>query len=752
MSSKKKRAYGRQNTYEYKLAQIVKTIHNANNFYEILPVIESDLLDLLKAERLTIFQTDRNGRSMRSIFKSGDELVEIRVQFTDTSIAGYVALHREPLNIKNVYDPNELARISPEIVFDDSFDRRAEYRTRSMLAVPILSNDVLLGLIQIINRTDGENFTKTDMRNVVEFSDLLGQKFRYDLQATHGPFAHLVNTNRITQEQLEDATEAAPQSERTIAELLMHEYGLKKLEIGTALEKYYQVPFIEYDPDIELPKLLMVGKNEAFFRKNYWLPVEQTKDEAIVLIDDPNDRDKREDVYQLIGVKNYVFRVGLREDILAFLSQSDTEGGETELVEIIETLKGEGSPDSPDQVAESEPAENEATIVKLVNRIISEAYAQKASDIHIEPAQAGKPAEVRFRVDGVCHTALGIPANNIRAVVSRIKVMAGLDLNPHLPQSGKCTLTIKNLPLDLRVETVPTVNGQGAVLRILASSKPLPLDQIRLSTRNFEVTANRIERPHGIFLVVGPTGSGKTTTLHAILGHINTPERVIWTAEDPVEIAQLGLQQVQVRPKAGFTFASALRSFLRADPDVIMIGEMRDPETAEAAIEASLTGHLVFSTLHTNSAAETITRLLDLGVDPVSFSDALLGVLAQRLMRTLCPDCKEAYAATTEEMDNLRRYYGADIFDELNAGAALELYRANGCESCGGLGYRSRIGIHELLANSAAVKPLIYDKAPVSDIHAGAVADGMRTLMQDGIAKIVEGHSDFEQLRRVASE
>ena len=252
---------------------------------------------------------------------------------------------------------------------------------------------------------------------------------------------------------------------------------------------------------------------------------------------------------------------------------------------------------------------------------------------------------------------------------------------------------------------------------------------------------------------MGPTGSGKTTTLHAVLGYINQPETKIWTAEDPVEITQPGLQQVQMQPKIGFTFAAAMRAFLRADPDIILIGEMRDHETAAIGIEASLTGHLVLSTLHTNSAPETITRLLDLGLDPVNFSDALLGVLAQRLMRTLCGNCKEKYKPEKKEIDHLIEQYGTEYFPDLGINPdELELYRAVGCEACGDSGYKGRTGVHELLVGTHDMQSMIYQKADLDDLREQAIKDGMRTLKQDGIEKIFKGLTDYEQLLRVVAE
>jgi len=289
------------------------------------------------------------------------------------------------------------------------------------------------------------------------------------------------------------------------------------------------------------------------------------------------------------------------------------------------------------------------------------------------------------------------------------------------------------------------------VLRVLASSEPIPLDKLNLSTYNLHHIKQIISQPYGLILVVGPTGSGKTTTLHSALAQINTPEKKIWTAEDPVEITQYGLRQVQVKNQIGLTFANALRSFLRADPDVIMVGEMRDAETAAIGIEASLTGHLVFSTLHTNSAPETVVRLLDMGLDSYNFANALLGILAQRLIKTLCKSCKVAYHPTLEEFQELRAEYGEEAFDRsgFDYTDELTLYRAQGCEECSQTGYRGRTGIHELLLCTEEIRRLIIQRAAVEEIREAGLRQGMTTLKQDGIAKVMLGLTDLSQVRKV---
>jgi type II secretory ATPase GspE/PulE/Tfp pilus assembly ATPase PilB-like protein len=331
--------------------------------------------------------------------------------------------------------------------------------------------------------------------------------------------------------------------------------------------------------------------------------------------------------------------------------------------------------------------------------------------------------------------------------------MAKLDISEkRKPQDGKIRFRGPMGTIELRVATIPTSGGnEDVVMRILAASKPLPLERMGFSARNLEEFKKILSKPYGIALVVGPTGSGKTTTLHSGLGFINTSDTKIWTAEDPVEITQPGLRQVQVHPKIDFTFAIAMRAFLRADPDVIMVGEMRDHETAATGIEASLTGHLVLSTLHTNSAPETITRLLDMDIDPFNFADALLGIMAQRLARTLCKDCKEEYVPSQEEFAELMQDYGLEYWDSLGIkySPSLKLFRPKGCGKCGNTGYKGRIGLHELLVGTDEIKRKIQKREPIEELRNQAMRDGMTTLLQDGIQKVLQGVTDFKQVRAV---
>ena len=418
--------------------------------------------------------------------------------------------------------------------------------------------------------------------------------------------------------------------------------------------------------------------------------------------------------------------------------------------------------DDVDLNAEDPFAESDNTLVQLVNKIILDAVEQRASDIHIESNPGASNTRVRFRKDGTLVNYLEIPPRFRRAVISRVKIMGQLDITEHRkPQDGKIDFKrFGPAPVELRIATIPIRDGlEDVVMRVLVASEPVPVGEMGFDNAALDTIKRLISRPQGLILVCGPTGSGKTTTLHSLLAVINTDARKIWTAEDPIEIAQPGLRQVQINPKIGWTFAAAMRSFLRADPDVVMIGEMRDGDTAKIAIEASLTGHLVLSTLHTNSAPESIVRLLDLGMDPFNFADALLGVLGQRLVKRLCLSCKVSYAPAASELDELAKEYCegtsidatrlSDTWVQQFAGAdrKISLSRARGCDRCDATGYRGRLGLYELLVADSELKRLVQSRAPVSDIRNAALTAGMRILKQDGIGKVLQGLTDMHQVR-----
>jgi type II secretory ATPase GspE/PulE/Tfp pilus assembly ATPase PilB-like protein len=531
--------------------------------------------------------------------------------------------------------------------------------------------------------------------------------------------------------------------------------GVKKEDVGRSLAEYYSCEYVPFDNNYPIPERLLAKLKRVYLKNNLWVPLAREDGKIKILIDNPQRLDKIDMVKSLIPAENYEFALGLKEDILQFLDYfygTPQAQDDDSIDEILGKLDAEGEEKEGEDV-DAMMTEDDSAIVQLVNKIITDGYKKNCSDIHIESYPGELGAQIRFRIDGICQKYQTIPYHYRRAVCSRIKIMSDLDISERRkPQDGKIIFKkFSPLDIELRVATIPMVGGEeDVVMRILLAGKLIRLDAMGMSERDYELLLSMIIKPYGIVLVVGPTGSGKTNTLHSALAHINKPETKILTAEDPVEITQMGLRQVQVRPKIGFDFASAMRSFLRADPDVIMVGEMRDHETVATGIEASLTGHLVLSTLHTNSAPETITRLLDMGMDPFNFADALLGVLAQRLVRTLCKSCKEPYHPTREKYDALVRSYDGD-FDALGFPYTddLSLYRANGCDECNNTGYKGRTALVELLDGTDEIKSLIQGKAKMEELREQTVKDGMTTLMQDGIRKVLLGATDLQQVRKV---
>lgn len=745
------------------LNRLVNAIHAAKDINQILISLTLEMAGLFDAERVTVYAVDAETGELFSRAKLGDDIREYRVPINSSSIAGYVAMSRTSVSITDVYDEKELARIHPELSFNRSFDEKTGFRTREVLAAPIEFQGELLGVLQLINSLDGRPFDEPDLSAAKALAETLGIAFHNQARAgiKKTRFEALLDKKLVTREQLDAAREKAKEEGVSVESILMSTYKVPKKALLEAYGEFYGTGVFEFDPRMTFPQEPLKALSDRYeeLKHGCFVPIEENGGKLVVAIDDPRDVVKRDRVQALFPERRVEYRVAIAEDIAAAVDLFFGAGGTSESVsELLSKLEesAEAAPHVEGEEEEEEASEDDSAVVKLVNRIIEDAYRRGASDIHIEPSPDGE-ALVRYRIDGSLQKAMTFPKAYRNAILSRIKIMSDLDIaERRKPQSGKIKFKKwGKLDIELRVECVPTAGGtEDAVLRILAASKPLPLSALNMSERNLREFTRLIEQPYGLILCVGPTGSGKTTTLHSALGHINREDVKIWTAEDPVEITQKGLRQVQVNRKAGLDFAAAMRSFLRADPDVIMIGEMRDQETAEIGIEASLTGHLVLSTLHTNSAPETVVRLLDMGIDPYSFADALLGVLAQRLVRTLCKDCKEEYKLTAEDVAQLRAEYGADtLFDALKVEPGRQIFRARvgGCQKCGKTGYRGRTGIHELLVCTDEIRTLIYKRAKAMDIRDVAIAQGMRTLKQDGIEKVLKGETTLEEVRSVCS-
>jgi type II secretory ATPase GspE/PulE/Tfp pilus assembly ATPase PilB-like protein len=583
----------------------------------------------------------------------------------------------------------------------------------------------------------------------------------------------LVVAGVMTDSELRQSIEVARSEGHSIESTLLAQFGLKPAVIGDALSKFFGVPYEPFNAGRIRSEMLHGALKREFIVEQGWIPLEESPEGLVIMCLDPEAVKGSRVVPQVFPrTTKFTYRVSTQTEFKETLAQLFGISADSSTIDqLLADMDGAPIDDgSNDDSLESAAADNE--LVKFVNKVIIDAYNQKVSDIHIEPMPGKLKTGIRFRIDGTLVPYVEVPAHFRQAMVTRLKIMCDLDISERRkPQDGKIKFK-KYGPLDieLRVATIPSAGGvEDVVMRILAAGEPIPLEKLGLTAHNKARLEATVSKPYGLFYVCGPTGSGKTTTLHSILKFLNTPDTKIWTAEDPVEITQKGLRQVQINKKAGIDFALVMRAFLRADPDIIMVGESRDKETVSMGVEASLTGHMVFSTLHTNSAPESITRLLDMGMDPFNFADALLGILAQRLAKKLC-DCKVAYVPDAEEM----RLFAAEYAEELRhtqswkldyAGESkkmidkwmetygengqLKLYKAVGCDKCNKTGYKGRVGLHELMVADDEVKKLIQERARVAELFSAAVEGGMRTLKMDGMEKVMMGMTDLKMVRQV---
>jgi type II secretory ATPase GspE/PulE/Tfp pilus assembly ATPase PilB-like protein len=575
----------------------------------------------------------------------------------------------------------------------------------------------------------------------------------------------LVELGYITQADLDEALAMEARNRSVPLGQILADMGVVDAEVIQGLmAKKLGIPFVNLRSLKIPPNVLKRIPSAVAYRYNI-VPVAEADNALVIAVDNPMQLGKMEELRFIAGSKLVPVMASM-EDIRFALERSygperDTAqaaaakaGLDVGIGELTSRLAAESG---EVELNEQHAAESDSTLIKLVNKIILDAVEQKASDIHIEANPTGKSLRIRFRKDGSLVTYLDVPGSFRKALISRIKIMSQLDITERRkPQDGKIAFKqFGPLDVELRVATIPTANGlEDVVMRVLAAAIPVPVDKLGFDAAALENIKRLISRPHGMFLVCGPTGSGKTTTLHSLLAFLNTTDTKIWTAEDPIEITQAGLRQVQMNPKIGWTFATAMRSFMRADPDVIMVGEMRDAETTKIGIEASLTGHIVLSTLHTNSAAESVVRLLDLGMDPFNFADALLGVLAQRLVRKLCAECKLKHEPSVKEMEEIAVEYcggaSADadkLVKKWRGQGKMTLSAPKGCKACDKTGYKGRMGVYELLVADHTVRHLIQTRAPITEVTAAAMATGMRTLKQDGIEKVLQGLTDLSQVR-----
>ena len=762
-----------------RLQTVSNKIHATGNLDELMLELSTDLCELFECDRLTLYAVSEDRQSIVSKVKTGlHSFKDIRLPISEQSVAGFVAKMRKRLNLRDVYDQEELMQHSPRLRFLSEVDQRTGYRSRQMLAAPIVDAPTgeLLGVVQFINRRDEQAFPALAEEGITSLAQTLAVAFvqrQKPRPAIRTRYDGLVADAVLSAAELDLAQRSARRKGLELEDVLLREFQVPPAAIGRALASFFGVPYEPFRAGRVKPLDLLKNLKRDYVESNLWLPVEEGSEGIVVVAPDPERVRSSRVVENIFPRGRITYRVTtaleFRQGVDQFFGALADMGSLGEMLSGME----DGDVSEPGSSGDDLSAASDNELVRLVNKIIVDAYQQGASDIHIEPRPGKEKTLIRFRKDGSLSPYIEIPASYRNALVARLKIMCDLDISERRkPQDGKIKFRkFGPLDIELRVATLPTAGGlEDVVMRILAAGEPIPLDQLGVLPDNLRRLKDAVGKPYGLFFVCGPTGSGKTTTLHSILNFINTPETKIWTAEDPVEITQKGLRQVQVNKKAGLDFATVMRSFLRADPDVIMVGEMRDRETVSIGIEASLTGHLVFATLHTNSAPESINRLLDMGMDPFNFADALLGILAQRLAKRLCKECKVAYAPSAEEIDRLLGEYceelaqtdswqrdpvaaRAAVLDEWRRAyardGAFSLCRAKGCEACGGSGYRGRVGLHELLIGSDRLKKQIQEHARVAELFTTALNEGMRTLKMDGIEKILSGVTDLKQVRAV---
>ena len=778
---------GSRLTFFKNLQAVTNKIHATSNIDEIMLELSQDVCELFNADRLTIYSVSDDKTSIVSKVKTGlNSFKDLKLPIADQSVAGNVALSRKIVNIRDVYDEAELKSINPNLRFLQEVDRRTGYRTQQMLVSPItdLQTGELLGVVQIINNRAGAPFASVQEEGVKGLCETLAIAFTQRNRPAHvikTKYDHLVLDAIVSAQEMDLASRSARRKSTDVEEALITEFQVKVPVIGAALAKFFAVAYEPFKPDRIKPTDLMKNLRREYVEQNQWIPIEDSAAGIVILCMDPEQVKSSRVVNNIFAKSKIVYRVTTIREFKQTIDQFFGGGGFTDDSDVGDLLSSMDEGDIELEGGDDVSAASDNELVKLVNKIIIDAYQQGASDIHVEPGIGKDKVMIRLRKDGSLSKYIEIPYSFRNALVARIKIMCDLDISEkRRPQDGKIKFK-KYGPIDieLRVATIPTAGSvEDIVMRILAAGEPIPLDKLGLLPHNEARLKATVTKPYGLFFVCGPTGSGKTTTLHSVLKFLNTPDTKIWTAEDPVEITQKGLRQVQINKKAGLDFAVIMKAFLRADPDIIMVGEMRDAETTGIGIEASLTGHLVFATLHTNSAPESIIRLLDMGMDPFNFADALLGILAQRLAKRLCVKCKEAYIAGADEMKHFVQEYceelaNTDTFKREgkvayeavykdwvkkygNDKGQFSLFRAKvatedgpKCEACGGTGYKGRLGLHELMVGTDAVKKLIQEHARVAQLVAQALEDGMRTLKQDGMEKVLQGITDMKQVRAV---
>lgn len=555
----------------------------------------------------------------------------------------------------------------------------------------------------------------------------------------------LLSQGVLRQDQIAAIKLESINSGQTIESIILQHNFATPEQVTRAKAGLWGIPFIKLEGQAISSEVLNLIP-ESVARRYQLVPFGREGDILMVAMADPLDLQVIQFVEKKAGLRTRRY-LAMADDILKAISDQYSQNLTTDVASALKEVSDASELEQKPSELDQAEVIREAPVANIVTQLLEYAVKTKASDIHIEPQE--NQTRVRYRIDGILHEKVILPKKVHDAVVSRIKILSSLKIDEkRLPQDGRFTFEYLDKEVDLRISTLPTVYGEKVVMRLLSkSTKPPTLPELGLRGTALKNLENQMTRSHGIILICGPTGSGKTTTLYSILSKLSTARVNILTVEDPVEYQILGTNQVQVNPQVGLTFASALRSFLRQDPNIILVGEIRDTETAELAIQAALTGHEVFSTLHTNSAAGALPRLLDMGAEPFLLASAINAVEGQRILRKICEHCRYAYTPPPEVVTNIQQVLGP-----LMTKKPVQLYKGKGCSECGNLGYSGRMGIYEVLTVSEKIMKLILQRASTAEIEKQSIEDGMITMKQDGYLKVLEGITTLEEVLRVAQD
>ena len=830
----------------HKAIQRIKTrIQSAVTLRDIVIDIKEDIHKLFNVHRLTIYLIDKTKKEIFTWQNAGGQVKELRFAIDCTTFAGCVAHQKKMLHVADAYNEREIRKINDALYFDTSQDRKLGTTTGQIIASPIMYDGSLLGVMEIMNKKDGDTIDDYKQIFLEEIESCLSRAFFLHLEFEESCQKHrarldkLIRDKAISAGQLDKALKEAFGANKDLSAVLMERYHISKRDIGAALSDHFSYPFAAYGDDLPVTGQLFAGIEKSILVKMMWIPLTAARGRVHVLIDDPWDQVKKRAIEKILETNSVQYYVALAPDILKLIDRSYPGGPEfepptlsgvvdwkqtlserpdvTEIPTRGRTITDEAQPvfvvpqtpvpvlsdnetashitrpqpappepalpvqfppksrlkETPAIHAETSPLDNlrqmsaaksnsekpERVILQpgihvppTFAGIILEAASLQASDVHFEPDPVSGNVALRIRVDRQFRNLQSLGYGEYEKLMGDVKTLANLDVkNRSIIQRGELRLKLPARDdVHLRVTIIPTqADVEDTVIHMTAKARKIPLERLGLSARNYADLTNILRQPRGVVLFVGQPGDEMTATLHACLDNINSPEKKIWTAEESVEIRQIGLRQVSVDPQNGLDFPRVLRSFLDADPDVIMAGRLPDPETARLCMDASLQGRLVLSSLWADSITDAIGKCLLLGISHPVFADAMLSIVEQRLIKSLCPKCKGKYHPSRADYEELAQLYGKDAFGRLWSPYSdrLNLFHPRGCKECGNTGYSGRICASEIFIFTPEIKRMIRLKESPESIYQTALARGMTTLLQDGISKVLEGQCDSRHVR-----